>query len=96
MNSINVKISSNIARQSLNKSKSYANALKSHHIDDSTAINTTPINIGKQRIEQRGQDKIAEKKSNPGKLNSEKLRKIYINFIEEEKEYIRFGNYIRI
>ena len=73
-------------RESSNKSKSYADALKSHHVDNSAAIDTKPSNIGKQKIELRAQNQIAEKKSNPGKLNSEKLRKIYINFMEDERE----------
>ena len=34
----------------------------------------------------RGQDHIIENKSNPENLNSEELRKIYINLMEDEKE----------
>ena len=79
VNSINVKSSSNIVRESSNKSRSYADALKSYHVDNSTAIDTKPSNIGKQKIELHAQYHIAEKKSDPGKLNSEELRKIYIN-----------------
>ena len=37
-------------------------------------------------MELQAQDQIAEKKSNLSKLNSEKLRKIYINLMEDEKE----------
>ena len=73
-------------REHSNKSKSYADALKSNHVDNSTAIDTKPSNIGKQKIQLRAQDHIAEKKSNLGKLNSEALRKIYINFMDDEKE----------
>ena len=69
-----------------NKSKSYADVLKFHHDDNSTAIDTQPSNIGNLQIELRAQDEIAEKKSNPGKLNSEELRKIYINLMEDDKE----------
>ena len=75
-----------MVRESSNKSKSYANALKSYHVENSTAIDTNPSNIGKQKIELRAQDDITEKKSNSGKVNSEELRKIYINLMEDEKE----------
>ena len=85
VNSIRVKRSS-IVRKSSNKSKSYADALKLHPVDNSRAIDTNPSNIGKQKIELRAQDDIAEKKSNPGNLNSEGLMKIYINLMEDEKE----------
>ena len=86
VNSINVKRRSNIVRQSSNKYKSYADALKSHHVDNCTAINTKPSNIGKRKTEVFAQDHIAEKKSKPGKLNSEDLRKIYIHLMKDEKE----------
>ena len=86
VNSINVKRRSNIVRQSSNKYKSYADALKSHHVDNCTAINTKPSNIGKRKTEVFPQDHIAEKKSKPGKLNSEDLWKIYIHLMEDEKE----------
>ena len=56
------------------------------HIDNSRAIDAKPSNIRQQKIELRAQDEIAEKKSNPGKLNSEEVRKICINFMEDEKE----------
>ena len=77
VNSIKVKRSSNIVREYSNKLKSYEDALKSHHVDNSTAIDIQPNNIGKLKVELRVQHEIAEKKSNPGKLNSEELRKIY-------------------
>ena len=51
-------------------------------------------------MELQAQDQIAEKKSNLSKLNSEKLRKIYINLMEDEKELkkfdIAFENYISV
>ena len=47
VNLINVKRSTNIVRENSNRSKSYADALKSHHVDNSTAIDTQPSNIGK-------------------------------------------------
>ena len=37
-------------------------------------------------MELRAPNHIAEEKSNPGQLNSEELRKIYINLMEDEKE----------
>ena len=40
VNFFNVKGSNNIVRENSNKSKSYADALKSHHVDTSTAIDT--------------------------------------------------------
>ena len=40
MNLINVKISSNMVRKNWNKFKSYADSLKSHHVDNSTALDT--------------------------------------------------------
>ena len=73
-------------RQSWNKYTSYAEAVKSHHVDKCTAIDTKPSNIGKRKIEVFAQDHIAEKKSKPGKLNSEDLRKIYIHLMEDEKK----------
>ena len=51
VNSVNVKRSSSIVREISNKSKSYADALKSHHVDNSRAIDTKPSNIGKPKIE---------------------------------------------
>ena len=86
-NSNNVKRSSKIVRESSNKSKSYADARKSHHVDNSTAIDTKRSKFGKQKTEVRAQDHIAEKKSKPARLNSEELRKIYINLLEDEKEH---------
>ena len=86
VNSINTKRRSNIVRENSNKSKSYADALKSHHVDNSTDIDTQPSNVVKLQIELRVQDEIAEKKSNPGKLNSEELRIIYINLMKDDKE----------
>ena len=53
VNSIKVKNSSNIVRESSNKSRSYVDALKLHNVDNNTAIDTKPRNIGKQKIELR-------------------------------------------
>ena len=40
MNLINVKISSNMVRKRWNKSKSYADSLKSYYVDNNTAADT--------------------------------------------------------
>ena len=71
-------------RKSSNKSKSYADALKSHHVDNSIAIDIKPSKIRKQKIEMRGQDHITKKKSKPGKLNSEEL----MEYEKEQKSLI--------
>ena len=44
------------------------------------------IILEKRKVEVHAQNHITEKKSNPSKLNSEELRKIYINLMEYEKE----------